>query len=135
MAITSPRASARGFRIAPPSFYGDIDSLLKTGDLKPIFRQVIEWQRQTAEVLNGAMDGNLNVVGTVTLTASATSTTLSDRRIGPDSVILAMPTTANAATAQAALYQTYPNATREQAVLNHASSADADQTFAFAILG
>jgi len=54
-------------------------------------------QRQVAEVVRGIMDGKTNNTGTITLaTGGATSTTLIDRRIGPDSVILFAPASAAA---------------------------------------
>jgi hypothetical protein len=54
-------------------------------------------QRQVAEVVRGIMDGKTNNTGTVTLaTGGATSTTLNDRRISADSVILFAPTSAAA---------------------------------------
>ena len=49
-------------------------------------------QRAVAEVVRGIMDGKTNNTGTLTLaTGGATTTTLTDRRIGPDSVILFAP--------------------------------------------
>lgn len=49
-------------------------------------------QRQTAEIVRGIMDGKTNNTGTLTLaTGNATSTTLNDRRISADSVILLIP--------------------------------------------
>jgi hypothetical protein len=49
-------------------------------------------QRAVAEVVRGIMDGKTNNTGTITLaTGGATSTTLTDRRIGPDSVIVFAP--------------------------------------------
>lgn len=46
-------------------------------------------QRAVAEIVNGIMDGKTNNTGTVTLaTGGATSTTITDARIGADSVIL-----------------------------------------------
>ena len=52
-------------------------------------------QRQVAEVVRGIMDGKTNNTGTVTLaTGGATSTTLNDRRISADSVILFAPSSA-----------------------------------------
>jgi hypothetical protein len=46
-------------------------------------------QRGVAEVVNGIMNGKTNNTGTVTLaTGNATSTTITDARIGADSVIL-----------------------------------------------
>ena len=50
-------------------------------------------QRDTAEVVNNILAGKLNCVGSVTLTNSATQTTVTDFRVGPESVILFMPTT------------------------------------------
>ena len=50
-------------------------------------------QRAVAEVVNNIMDGKTNNTGSVTLaTGGATSTTITDARIGVDSVILLMPT-------------------------------------------
>jgi hypothetical protein len=49
-------------------------------------------ERSVAEVVNGIMDGKTNNIGTVTLAQSATTTTLTDARIGIESVILFTPT-------------------------------------------
>ena len=52
-------------------------------------------QRQVAEIVRGIMDGKTNNTGTITLaTGGATTTTLNDRRISADSVILFAPTSA-----------------------------------------
>lgn len=69
----------------------------------------------------------------VTLTASATTTTLQDERIGPNSFIWFMPQTANAKTALANIFVT--GRTKGMATINHASSANLDQIFTYAILG
>jgi len=54
-------------------------------------------QRAVAEVVRGIMDGKTNNTGSITLaTGGATSTTLTDRRIGPESVILFVPASAAA---------------------------------------
>jgi len=54
-------------------------------------------QRAVAEVVRGIMDGKTNNTGTITLaTGGATSTTLVDRRIGPNSVIVFAPASAAA---------------------------------------
>jgi hypothetical protein len=54
-------------------------------------------QRAVAEVVRGIMDGKTNNTGTLTLaTGGALTTTLTDRRIGPDSVILFVPASAAA---------------------------------------
>lgn len=50
-------------------------------------------QRAVAEIVNGIMDGKTNNTGSVTLaTGNATTTTITDARIGVGSVILLMPT-------------------------------------------
>lgn len=50
-------------------------------------------QRGVAEVVNGIMNGKTNNTGSVTLaTGGASTTTITDARIGIDSVILLMPT-------------------------------------------
>jgi hypothetical protein len=49
-------------------------------------------QRSVAEIVNGIMDGKTNNTGTVTLaTGNATTTTITDARIGANSVILLVP--------------------------------------------
>ena len=55
-------------------------------------------------VLRNATDGKTNNVGDVTLTASSTTSTLTDANITPNSHIAFTPTTANAVTAAAGLY-------------------------------
>lgn len=49
-------------------------------------------QRSVAEIVNGIMDGKTNNTGTVTLaTGNATTTTITDARIGANSVIILAP--------------------------------------------
>lgn len=77
--------------------------------------------------------GKINSTGTVTLTASTTTTQVDDERAGGDSVILLMPSTANAATAVAT---TYVSARSKQSfTLTHANNAQTDRTFGYVILG
>lgn len=115
MTITSPRASGRYIRKVPVDY----------PDQK-------EWQRFTAEAINQVIDGKINTINTVTLTANATETTITDSRIGPGSVILLCPKTANAAAALATTYMTTGDQT---ATVNHANNAQTDRTFCYAILG
>lgn len=117
MPITSPRASARSFPSVPVVWNGPTE----------------EWIRLVAEAVRGLQDGKILATGTVTLTVNAATTTLSDRRIGPNSVILFMPTTANAATALSGLYVSAR--TNESATLNHTSNAQTDRTFGYVVLG
>ena len=80
-------------------------------------------------------DGKINATGTVTLAVNAATTTLADRRIGRNTMVLMVPTTANGAAALSGLYQTHPNANLRAAVLNHANNSQTDRSFAFALLG
>lgn len=145
MPVSSPRATARDFRIAPPAFYGDVARALEQAipdpverrPLQDIFRQVIEWQRLTNEVVNGLMAGRHNGHGTMTLTANQATTTLADRRISANTKVILMPTTANAAAEVAAggLFQTYPNVTEGEIVLNNADNAQSDREFVYVLAG
>jgi hypothetical protein len=68
-------------------------------------------QRGVAEVVNGIMNGKTNNTGSVTLaTGWATSTTITDARIGIDSVIIVIPSS-DAAEADAAPYGCFTNNT------------------------
>lgn len=89
--------------------------------------------RQCAITINNVMDGKINSTGDITLTASATSTTLSDARIGANSVILFMPRSANARTALNTLYVSAR--VSGSATLNHASSSNTDQNLSYVIIG
>jgi len=72
-------------------------------------------QRAVAEIVNGIMDGKTNNTGTVTLaTGNATTTTLTDARIGIDSVILLAPSSA-AAFADTAPYGAFQDSTDQTA--------------------
>ena len=93
----------------------------------------VEHRRRLALGVNKALSGKLNVVTTVTLTAAATTTTLTDARLTPQSVISFMPTTANAAAGITALYVT--NLTNGSATLNHANNAQADRIYQISIIG
>ena len=133
--VASPRATSRNYRIAPPAFYGDLEVMLKNDDIRAIFRQIVEWLRLTSEVVNRTQEGKLNNLGTLTLTDLVATTTLNDKRIGARSVIQVMPTTANGANELATFFQTYPNVTQGQAVLNHANNAETDRTFTYTVTG
>ena len=84
----------------------------------------------TANVVNGILDGKINSTGSITLTNSSTTTTLSDERIGGDSVILFMPTTSDASSVN--IHVT--GRQKGQATLNHAS-ATTTRSFDYVILG
>lgn len=89
--------------------------------------------RKQNEAIIAALRGKLNNRGAVTLTANAASTTLTDEKIGPDSVILLSPMTANAAAAVGTTYFSTPGT--GSATINHANNAQVDRTFRYVILG
>jgi len=93
-----------------------------------------EWLRKVATRVNAILDGKTNNTGSVTLTASTTTTTVTELRAGADSIILLSPTTANAATA---LATTYHSSTIAGAsfTLTHANNAETDRTFNYIIIG
>ena len=72
-------------------------------------------QRAVAEIVNGIMNGKTNNTGSVTLaTGNATTTTITDARIGIDSVILLAPKSA-AAIADTAPYGAFQDSTDQTA--------------------
>ena len=90
--------------------------------------------RDIVNVVNRIISGGLDVTGDVTLTANTTTTTVQDRRISKDAVLILTPTTSNAA---AALGTTYLSTRTPGAsfVLTHANNAQSDKTFKYALLG
>lgn len=98
-----------------------------------------EWLRKIAIGVNDLINGQMNATGTVTLTQSAATTVVKDRRVGRDSVILFMPLTANAAAeigAGTMYVQTTDIAPRSfQFTINHANNAQTDRNFRYVVLG
>lgn len=93
----------------------------------------VEHRRQLAQAIGNTMQGKLNAVTSVTLNASATTTTLTDARIGATTHIDFCPLTANAATAKQSLYVS--SRQKGSATLTHASSTNTDQTFSVLLIG
>src|SRR5690349_6701346 len=89
-------------------------------------------RRKIAEAVN-AISAQIGS-GTITLTPSATTTTLTDQHIGASTVVLLMPTTAHASAAFVAGIW-FSGVTKGAITLNHASSANVDQTFSYICLG
>lgn len=70
--------------------------------------------------------------GEITLTANATTTTLTDAHIGPTRKVLLIPKTANAAAIANTVYiGTIADAT---ATITHASDANTDKTFHYVVI-
>lgn len=80
--------------------------------------------------------GRSNAVGVVTLAVSpATSTTVVDGNCGDSTVPILTPTTANAAAALATMYIPTATITNGAFVIQHASSAQVDRKFLYALHG
>jgi hypothetical protein len=89
--------------------------------------------RETAEVVNRVLDGKINSVGLLTLdTGNATSTTLYDARISPDSIILFVPYSA-AAIADAVPYGAFQDTTDQTAASTTAAYAITLDTTDYAV--
>ena len=96
----------------------------------------LNWQggtpREVSEVVNNLVEGKSNNTGEITLNAGgATTTTMYDERIGYNSVVLLMPTTATAADAAntSLPYGSWQNTTTHTAALaNTAYPIDLDTT-------
>ncbi len=99
--------------------------------------EIIRWLVGIAETLRQMMTGKLNATGSVTLTANSATTTLTDSRLGIDSVVLFDPTTANAATELygATMYVLTANRTNGVWTITNANNANADRTFKYLIIG
>ena len=89
--------------------------------------------RETAEVVNRILDGKINSVGLLTLaTGNATTTTLYDARISPDSIILFVPYSA-AAIADAVPYGAFQDTTDQTAASTTAAYAITLNTTDYAV--
>lgn len=78
--------------------------------------------------------GHIANIGTVTLLASTTSTTVADSRVGPNSFIWFMPTTLNAESEMSNGISVRTRG-KQQFVITHKSNAATDKTFVYCILG
>lgn len=92
-----------------------------------------EWKRKVGSWILEANQGNLNNTGTVTLTANAGTTVVTERRAGEFSFLGFMPTTANAAVAQQTMYVSAQG--KQTFTITHTNNAQADRTFTYCILG
>ena len=91
--------------------------------------------RQTAQAVNLLIDGKFNAIGSVTLTASAASTAVTDYRAGPDSVNVFTPTTANAAAEQGGGTMYLSARAKQGFTLTHANNSQTDRTFLYIVIG
>jgi hypothetical protein len=79
--------------------------------------------------------GRSNAVGSVTLTASATTTTVSDDNCAEGSTPILTPTTAHASAEIGAGTICISAVANKSFTITHASNTQTDRTFKYAILG
>ena len=91
-------------------------------------------QRENAEVVNNILQGKLNATASVTLTNSATSSAVTDYRVGSESVILFMPTTSAAASELAAGGMYVSARAKNTFTITHAS-ATTTRGFDYVVIG
>ena len=96
------------------------------------YSNVPYWLKKLTNAVNNILNGKINAISSVTLTANTTTTTVADLRCTASSVIILMPTTSNAA---AALATTYITVTKQSFTITHANAASTDRTFNYAVLG
>ena len=90
-------------------------------------RQIVFGANQSLERWNGS------TVNSFTLTSSSTATTVKDLSVGPNSVIIWMPTTPDAASQMATLFTVSRSA--GSFTLNHGKNANNDQIFDYVAIG
>lgn len=103
---------------------------MSTQKVPAYYPDVEEHRRLLANSLNNVIEGKINSTGSVTLTNSSATTTLSDDRIGIDSVILIMPTTSAASTEN--IY--FSSQDKGTVTLNHTSDTTT-RTFKYVVIG
>jgi len=94
-----------------------------------------DYTREIAEVANGAREGKLNNVVDVTMSNGATTTVITDARIGPNSHLSFTPLTANAATIHQDGGFYVSSRDKGTATVTHTSAAQADHDFTMSITG
>lgn len=99
-------------------------------------RNAFLWQ--AIDAINRILNGKINIRGTVTLpTDASTTTVVDDPRVGPESIIQLMPTTAAAATeyVTGSVYISDRDTANKQFTITHSNSGVAGRTFDYGIIG
>lgn len=91
--------------------------------------------RRLSDHANTMLRGGLNNAIDVTLTANASTTTISDYRIGGSTRLAIYPMTVNAAAELGNGTFYYSTPTKNAVVLNHANNAQTDRTFSILLGG
>jgi len=87
------------------------------------------------DAINSLIDGRSNATGTVTLTANAASTTVTDNKFESSMTVLLQPKTANAAAALSTTYIADADKSKGSFVITHANNAQVDREFGYVRLG
>lgn len=90
-------------------------------------------QRQVSEVVNNAMQGKTNNFGDVVLVSSGIETTLTDERLGFNSVVLLTPRSSNAASEINYIFIKTKN--KGSCVIGHRNHGLADVLLDYVIVG
>lgn len=90
--------------------------------------------RQISDVVNNVMRGKLNNTNEINLTASQTTTTVTDYNVGDTSVILFMPTNADGATELASGSMYVSAQTKNQFTITHSNSTTT-RSFKYCVIG
>lgn len=91
--------------------------------------------REVASIVNQLIDGKSDAKGTFTLTASTTTTVISDFRVGADTVIHFVPITSNAAAEIGAGSVFLSSRGDSTFTITHANNTQNDRTFIYTVTG
>ena len=94
-----------------------------------------DFLRKVVLAINNILRGKTNNTGSVILTENSATSTLTDIRIGINSVILLQPTTANASAEIGAGTIYFDDPGNGSVVINHANNVQTDRIFKYAIIG
>lgn len=98
-----------------------------------------DWILRARTVINGVLNGKSNNTGNFTLVTSTVSTTvtLAKGRLGPDTVVLYMPTTLHAAAeiGNGTMFVSSRDVASNTFTLTNASNTQNDRSFAFILVG
>jgi hypothetical protein len=93
------------------------------------------FNRIQSQSISAVLKGRTNNVIDFTATVSAASTTVTDSRIGVNTVAIAIPTTANAASAAVFPYRDFSSPVNGSMSLIHTNSGHTDNTYKIILVG
>ncbi len=99
--------------------------------LPPIYDNWTEFARRAAFIIGQILEGKTNNTGSITLTVDSLTTTLDDRRIGANSVVLLSASNELAGGEMGVFVNGYG---KQTCTINH-GSASTTRTFNYAVVG